>query len=447
MRIFQLLSRPFVILVERYYPDPFVFAILLSYLTLALAVALTPATIGDALSAWGTGLSSLLAFTNQICLTMIAAHALAHTDAVRRLLDRIGDAPRSARQAYALVVAAAGLTNLVSGTLGLVVGAILARRVGERAARRGLRVHYPLLVASAYAGNVVWHMGYSGSAPLFVATAGHSLEAEMGIVPVTATIFTASNIAIALAAVAAITIVCPLMHPPEHEIRELQGAADPEPEDAETSQSRARTPAQWLETWRPLSLSIALLLLIYLVDWFARRGFDLNLNIVIWTFVCAGLVLARSAVHYVRLIVNASTTVALILMQYPFYAGITGIIKATGLGSLLSGWFASMATVDTLPLLAFLSAGLLNIFVPSGGAQWVVQGPVFVEAAQSLGVDPATIVLAVAYGDQWTNLVQPFWAIPLLAIAGLNLRQIMGYTFVVCLLSFFVFAAGLLFLL
>ena len=447
MRFFQLLARPLVIFVERYYPDPFIFAILLTYVTLAMALLLTPATAGEALNAWGGGLPSLLAFTNQICLTMIVAHALAHTDAVRTLLHRLGDAPATVYQAYALVVSIAGIANLVSGSLGLVVGAILARQVAERAARRGLRIHYPLLVASAYAGNVVWHMGYSGSAPLLVAAAGHPLEALIGVIPVTETIFTTTNIVIALTALATITLVCPLMHPTDDEIIELQASGDPKPDDSpDEADQLTATLAQRLEGWRPLSLSVALLFVLYLIHWFRTNGLDLNLNIVIWTFVCAGLILARSAVHYMHLIVNASKTVALILILFPFYAGIMGIIKVTGLGAMMSGWFASVASAETLPLLAFLSGGLVNIFVPSGGGQWVVQGPIFIEAALAMGVAPADIVLAVAYGDQWTNMIQPFWAIPLLAIAGLNLRQIMGYTFVICLVTCVVFSAGLLLL-
>ena len=311
---------------------------------------------------------------------------------------------------------------------------------------RGLRIHYPLLVASAYAGNVVWHMGYSGSAPLFVATAGHPLEAEIGIIPVTETIFTATNIVLALATLAVITLVCPLMHPADDEIIELKGTEDPNEAEPPAAAERPLTLALRLESSRALSLSIALLFVLYLVRWFSTTGFDLNLNVVIWTFVCAGLILARSAVHYMRLILNASKTVAPILIQFPFYAGIMGIIKSSGLGTIISGWFASVASTETLPLMAFLSGGLVNIFVPSGGGQWVVQGPIFIEAAQTMGVDPADIVLAIAYGDQWTNMVQPFWAIPLLAIAGLSLRQIMGYTCVICLVTGFVFSAGLLFL-
>ena len=146
------------------------------------------------------------------------------------------------------------------------------------------------------------------------------------------------------------------------------------------------------------------------------------------------------------LVKDASKAVGEILIQYPFYAGIMGLMATSGLVEMLSNWFATHATSGTLSFLAFLSGGIVNLFIPSGGGQWVIQGPVFLEAGQKLGVDPATIVLAVSYGDQWTNMIQPFWTIPLLAIAGLNMRQIMGYTFVILLVTFLTFGGGLLLL-
>ncbi len=168
------------------------------------------------------------------------------------------------------------------------------------------------------------------------------------------------------------------------------------------------------------------------------------MDIVNWSFLCLGLLLARSALHYVKLIGNASATVGQIILQYPFYAGIMGMMIGTGLVEVIAGWFVSISTPGTLGFWAFLSGGFINMFIPSGGGQWAVQGPIFIEAAQQIGTDPSRIVMGVAYGDQWTNMIQPFWTIPLLAIAGLHMRQIMGYTFVVLFLTFFIFGGGLL---
>lgn len=436
------LARPFVALVERWYPDAYVFAILLTLATFALALGLTDTTPLAAVDIWGSGLSGLLAFTTQIALTLILAHALAHTDAARALLMRIAQLPRSAPAAYATVAVGASLASLLAWSLGLAAGALLAAAVGRAGHRRGLVLDYPLLVASAYSGFVVWHMGYSGSAPLFVATPGNAMEASSGVIPVSETIFAPWNLAIAAVVVPLVALVCALMRParatpmPARLLDEAPESDDPEP--------AARAPGRALDRARWLSLLIGALLTLWLVRHFAGDGPALTLDVVNWTFLAAGLLLARSPLHYVQLVTRAGSTLGPILLQYPFYAGIMALMAGTGLVVVISDFFVSFASATTLPFWAFLSGGLVNLFVPSGGGQWVVQGPVFVAAAQALDVPLPRIVMGVAYGDQWSNLIQPFWTIPLLAIAGLPLRSVLGYCFVTFAASGLVFGIGLL---
>ena len=396
------------------------------------------------MSAWGDGLPSLLAFTAQICITLLAAHALAHTDRVQTLLKRIGNIPNNATGAYALVAFSAGIGSLIAWSLGLIVGATVAREVARQGAGRGIRIHYPLLVASAYAGFVIWHMGYSSSAGLFVATAGHSLEAEIGIIPITETVFTLHNGLLALITLVIVCVVCPLMRPRDQEIIEIHPALLEEHVEEPGNVAERQTFAQYLDRMRTLTLILGAALFAYIGYSFYANGFHLNLNLVNWSFLGAGLLLSRSPSHYVKLINNASSTIGPVLIQYPFYAGILGMMQGTGLAGIISDWFTAIATAETLSFFAFLCAGLVNMFIPSGGGQWAVQGPIFIEAGQNLGVDPSIIVLAISYGDQWTNMIQPFWTIPLLAIAGLHMRQIMGYTFVIFLLTLFLFGGGLL---
>ena len=451
MKLTQLIVRPFVILVERYYPDPFVFAIILTFLTVILSVTLTDTSLGDTVIAWGNGLPGLFEFTTQICLALIGAHALSHTTPVQKLLVRCGSMPDTPFQAYALIAILTGLCSLIAWSLCLVAGGILARQIALQCQLKGLRIHYPLLVAAAYSGMVVWHMGYSGSATLSVATPGHPMEDMMGTLPVTETMLLPGNIGLAIFTVVATALCCAMLRPRDDEIIEVDAALlqdqHDQTHDSDHPHSEPVTLAEKLDSMRAINISIGLLLLLYLGLWFYRYGFALNLNIVIWSFVSIGLLLANSPVHYLKLLVNGSGPVALILLQYPFYAGILGIMKSSGLVSIISSFFTEISTPQTLPFFAFLSGGLINMFVPSGGGQWVIQGPIFLEAAANLGVEAKLIVLGVAYGDQWTNMIQPFWTIPVLAIAGLHLRQIMGYTFMVFLLTFFIFSGGLLFLL
>ncbi|MGF1475513.1 MAG: short-chain fatty acid transporter [Geminicoccaceae bacterium] len=431
-------ARPFVRFVERYYPDPFIFAIALTFIVMLLALGLTPSGPVEVLDSWGSGLKNLLAFMAQIAITLITAHALAHTDAVRQLLTRLCSVPRTPFQAYFFTCFIGHCASLFSWGLGLIVGALVAQGVGTVARERGIKVHYPLLVASAYAGWLVWHMGYSGSAPLFVATPGHALEEQLGgTIPVTETTFATWNMLTVLAMVLVIPTTCALMHPTNSDsaIKEIPNSAAGE--ESVEQDGPPETPGQVLDQSKFFNIGVGLLLFLYLVYWFWSEGFDLTLDIVNWSFLTLGLLLARSAEHYVRLIADASQTVGQVLLQYPFYAGIMGVMIGTGLAEVIAQWFGTFSTKDTLPFWAFIAGGIINFFVPSGGGQWVVQGPIFIEAAKTLGTDPTKIVMGVAYGDQWTNMIQPFWTIPLLAIAGLHMRAIMGYCFVVF------FAAGI----
>lgn len=451
MKPVQILARPFVVFVERFYPDPFVFSIILTLVAFILALALTPAGFRETLLAWGNGLSSLLAFTAQICLMLLSAHVVSHTDFMQRVLIRCGRLPRTEFQAYMYAALTTGLFSLIAWSLGLVAGAIMAREIAVQGRNRGLVIHYPLLVASAYVGHIIWHMGYSGSATLAVATPGHQLESQIGLIPVTETIFRLSNMGLALLTLTVIAIVCPLMRPEQSDAVQIDLSVFKDHSVEESSfpstSVNINTPptfALQLDNLRPLSIFCGLVFAAFLIIWFIDEGLNLNLNIVIWTFVCLGLLLARSPIHYMELTRRASTTVGMILIQYPLYAGILGIMQGTGLGSVFSRLFIHISTPETLPFWAFLSGGLLNIFVPSGGGQWAIQGPIFIESAKTMGVDPALIVLGVAYGDQWTNSIQPFWTIPVLAIAGLQMRQIMGYTFIICLVTSLIFGGGLL---
>ena len=437
------LARPFVVFVERFYPDAFVFALLLTGVTLAMAVALTPTTPSEAIGIWGRGLAGLLPFITQVALTLVCAHALAHTDLVRRGIERVATWPSSPPAAYALVTLVAGAASLVAWSLGLVVGALAALAVARAGRARGLRLHFPMLVASAYAGFVVWHMGYSSSAALFVATPGHALEASVGLVSVTDTIFAPWNVVLALGTLGLVAFVCSRMTPHD-DAAIVELSADEEAAIDELPGAAAEGLGHALDGARWLSLAAGALFVAYLAQWFAAEGLRLTLNVVNWSFLGLGLLLARSPIHYVTLIANASRALGPVVLQYPFYAGIMGLMTSTALVELFSDGFVAIATRDTLGFWAFVSGGVLNFFVPSGGGQWAVQGPIFIAAAHKLGTPIPEVVMGVAYGDQWTNMIQPFWTLPMLAIAGLNARAIMGYCFVVFLVTGVVFGGGLL---
>jgi short-chain fatty acids transporter len=436
------LLRPLNALVERWVPSALVFAILLTAVVAALALLLTDAGPVAVLLAWGDGLSGLLAFMTQMALILLLGHALAHTRPVRRLLAALGGAPKTPRQAYVFVFLAAAAASLVTWGLGLVVGALLAKEVAARGRARGLRLHFPLLVAAAFSGFVVWHMGYSGSGPLTAATEGSFIAMRLGrTIPVSETTFAGWNLLAAAATVVVVAAALAAVAPRGGDaVRELAvDARDAGPRVDE----EVVTPADRVDSSRVLTALPGAALAAWLVLHFARGG-SLTLDVVNWTFLALVLLLARHPFELGALVRNAASTVGDILLQFPLYAGILGIMTASGLIAVFSDLFVRVSTPQTFGVLSFLSAGLVNFFVPSGGGQFAVQGPILLDAAGRLGVEPAVAVMAIAWGDQWTNMVQPFWALPLLAIAGLKVRDILGYTTVTLLASGLVFAATLL---
>lgn len=434
-------------LVQRYLPSPFVFALLLTLLVLLLGMATTGQSLVQMTRHWGNGLWGLLMFTMQMALVLVTGHALANAPAVSRLLDRLARIPRSPGQAIIFVTLVAMLASLINWGFGLVVGAVFARAL----ARQVKGVHYPLLVAAAYSGFLVWHGGLSGSIPLSLATGGADLERMTGgaltaAVGVEHTLFSTLNLAI----IAMLVIGAPLLN------RAMQPAtptvADPallvDPPEPHVPRE---TGAQRLDDSRILGLLLVAMAAVYFGFHFAENGFGLTLNLVIGMFLFAGLLAHGSPERYARAVQGSVSGISGIIIQFPFYAGIMGMMVGASpegevLGRQITDLFIAWSTADSFPVLAFLSAGLLNVFIPSGGGQWAVQGPIMLPAGQALGVAPEVTAMAIAWGDAWTNMIQPFWALPLLAIAGLGARDIMGYCLIMLLYSGVVIAGAFYFL-
>jgi short-chain fatty acids transporter len=433
--------RPLNTIVERFIPSALVFAILLTAVVAVLALTLTDATPVDVLVGWGDGLAGLLEFMTQMALILLLGHMLANTRPVRRLLAALGSVPRTPVQAYVFVFVVAAAASLVQWGLGLVVGGLMAREVAAQARARAVRVHFPLLVAAGFSGFVVWHMGYTGSGPLTAATEGSFIAEQLGrVVPVSETTFASWNLVAAVVTVVVVAATIALVAPRGGDrIVELTVDARDEGVDIDDA---VETPADRLDASRWLTTLVGVALVGYLVVYFARGGGP-TLDVVNWTFLALILLLARSPFEIMALVKAAASNVGDILLQFPLYAGILGMMTATGLVTVLSEWVASISTPGSFGVLALLSAGLVNFFVPSGGGQFAVQAPIMLDAAGSLGVDPAVAIMAIAYGDQWTNMIQPFWALPLLAIAGLKVRDILGYTTITLLASGIVFATTL----
>lgn len=434
--------RPVNNLVERFIPSALVFAIALTFIVALLALVVTRSSPLLIVQSWGDGLAGLLAFITQMALVLMLGFILANTRPVRRLLRFLGRVPRTALAGYVFVFLVAAVASLITWGLGLVVGGLLAREVAAQGRERGIRFHFPMLVASGFAGFVVWHMGYSGSGPLTAATPDSFIARQLGgPLSISETTFSSWNMIAAVAAIVMVALSLYLVAPRGNDkIVELVQDAR---EELVAVDDEVTTPADRLDASRLPTLLLGAMLLAYLVIHFSTGG-TLTLDIVNWSFLALILLLVRSPFELMALTKHAASNVGEILLQFPLYAGILGIMTGTGLIQVLSDVFVSISTPQTFGVLAFLSAGLVNFFVPSGGGQFAVQAPIMLTAAAELGVDPAIPIMAVAYGDQWTNMIQPFWALPLLAIAGLKMRDILGYTTIVLVASGIVFAATLL---
>ena len=386
----------------------------------------------------------------QMALVLVCGSALAAAPAVKRSISALARVPKTPAGAIALVTVVSALACWLNWGFGLIVGVIFAKEI----ARQLQGIDYRLLIASAYSGFVVWHAGLSGSIPLTMATPGEALvKATNGAltapVPVGQTILDPHNLVMVLLVIIGITLANTLMHP-------KQGAVTVDPalleEDAITHHSSLiakPTPAQRMEQSPVLSWLIGLLLVAYLVLKLGFRGGQLDLGTVIMIFLALGLLLHGTPVAYVRAFGKAATGAAGIILQFPFYAGIMGIITGVGasgigLGNVLADACIRISTPTTYPLLTFLCAAILNMFVPSGGGHWAIQAPIMFTAGADLGVDPGLTGTAIAWGDAWTNLIQPFWALPALAIAKLSAKDIMGYCLIDLLITGAIICGGLL---
>ncbi|PXW23093.1 TIGR00366 family protein [Paraburkholderia caballeronis] len=435
----QRISGFFTGVVHRVLPDPLIFAILLTVLTFVLAFGLTPQQPADLAMMWGTGFWNLLAFSMQMAMILVTGHALASSAPVRRLLVALASCARTPAQGVMLVAFVAAIACAINWGFGLVLGAMFSREV----ARRVRGSDYRLLVASAYMGFLTWHGGLSGSVPLVAATKGNPMEKAVGLIPVTDTIFTGYNAFITIGLIVMLPILARLMMPKEGDVVSVDPALLEDPPVPVRKLGPDSTFAERLEESRALSILVALLCVAFLVVRFSRKGFALDIDTVNLVFLAAGLVLHGTPMAYARAVAGAARGASGIMIQFPFYAGIQALMDHSGLAGIITKWFVDIANVHTFPLLVFLSSAVINFAVPSGGGHWVVQGPFVMPAAQALGADLGKSAMAIAYGEAWTNMAQPFWALPALAIAGLGVRDIMGYCVTTLLFSGVVFIAGM----
>ena len=428
-------------------PAPFTIAVVLTLVTFVLAYFLSPnqETPLSLLNYWEKGLwnSPLLVFAVQMMLMLVLGHVLALTKTVSQWIDKATLFCSDTAKAAAWITLLTLLVSFFNWGLGLVFGAIFARKVGEHATKNNIPLNYPLIGAAGYSGLMVWHGGISGSAPIKIAEKGHFLEEKMGVISQSETIFSTMNISISLV----LLIVLPsLMYilGKKSESKIIKLNSTPIEEEKEEIQGAER-----LDHSNILAYFFGGIIIIFCIYKALILPQQLSLSFITPNFINLfllglGILLHKNFNHFLKGVNQAIGGASGILIQFPLYFGIMGIMNSSGLVGVFSDFFVSISNPTTFPIFAFISAGIVNVFVPSGGGQWGVQGPIIIEAASQLNVPYWKAVMALAYGDQLTNMLQPFWALPLLGITGLKAKDILPYSLLLLLIGGSIFVIGLL---
>jgi short-chain fatty acids transporter len=447
-------------LFRKYLPSPFTIAVLLTLFTILMAIFFTDGTSNEnrvvtVLKYWEAGIwnNGLLVFAYQMMLILVLGHILVLSVPMSRLINKLVSFIKNSAHAVLLVSFSTLLVSFFNWGLGLIFGAIMARKVAEYANKNNIAINYPLVGASGYVGLMVWHGGISGSAPLKVAEKGHLSQLMQGVpsseiqekipdlISTAETIFSVSNLLI----FGVLLIIVPFVlyrinktiPPTKIELNHYEITKD----DGLKAKGSDK-----LDHSGVLALVFGILIL--LASFFQYKGMlsDLTItpNLLNIFMLGTALILHGNFNHFLKALEEAIKGASGILIQFPLYFGIMGIMSGSGMVGQLSEFFVSISNDVTLPIFTFFSAGLVNIFVPSGGGQWAVQGPIVIESALKLSVPLPKAVMALAYGDQLTNMLQPFWALPLLGITKLKAKEILPYTLIVMMVGMVVYIAGLL---
>lgn len=427
----------------KYMPDASIFAVVLTIIALILGITLAKQTPIQMIGHWGKGFWELLAFAMQMALIVVTGSAIANSPIVKKGIRRLASIPKSSKHAVWMVTFVSVLVSYLHWGLSLIVGALLAKEIAKQLRIKKIPFEYGLIAAGGYVGQMTWHGMLSASIGLSIATPGHILESEMGIIPMSDYMINPMNIFVTIALLILPPLAASMMHPKDKDVMPLEEDAlrAIETEDV-TIRKRPENPSVGdILNYSPIiAAAIGLLGLFQVVRSFAAKGFSaLDINMVNFIFLFVGILLYGNIANYVRAVGAAASSTAGIIFQFPFYAGIMGMIKYSGLVAILANGIVAISTETTFYLWTFLSASVVNLFVPSGGGQWTVQGPVAIASAQMMNANMVKTCLMVAYGNTWTNMFQPFWAIALLGITGLKAKDIMGYSTAIMLCSGIIF--------
>ncbi|MGF6723908.1 short-chain fatty acids transporter [Paraburkholderia sp. GAS41] len=437
---------------EQVMPDPFVLSIGLTVVVILLAFGFAPhASLPVILTSWYGGTFNILGFALQMILILATGYAIAEAPLVQRGLRAMAAGVQTPARAALLVFPIVAVAAWLNWGLGLIVGALLSREIARR-----VKVDFAWLVAGSYSAWSVCNSGLSSSIALSQASHGNALnlveKATGQVIPLSQTVFAPFVFIPTVLVVVVMTAIFIWMHPkPEHVVAFSETApeaggdakanaddADPHARGALPTSLAARMERSMLGTLILLALGIG-----YLAMTWHEKGFELDINTTILIFLLVGLALQRTPIAYADAIRRAARQTGSMLLQYPVYGGIMGIMTGTGLASTIAKTFVAIATPVTLPVLSYLSSLIITLLIPSAGGHWAVQGPFVLPAALSLHASVPRTAMGVAVAENVSNMLQPFWAVPVVAIAGIRIQRVMGYTAVTFAVSLVIYGVAL----
>lgn len=443
----EKLGEKFTELFKKYLPDAFVFALVLTLITVFSALLWTESTIMETIEAWYLGFWMLLEFGMQMILLLVTGYSIALSPWVKRILFKGTQFIRTPKQLYPFIILIGILLSAVSWGW-VVITAVLARELALRI--KG--VNYPYIIACVYFSGIIWVSGLSSSIPLLLNTENNFLI-EAGIlsntIPTSYTLGSYLNLSIiAFSVIVAPLLILMLIPKKGQSLEEMLISENPSLElsikEEENSMKLPENPvSDKLNSSPVFQYILGFMGLAYIIYYFSTKGLDINLNIMIFIFIVLGLFLHKTPIRYGIVMKRSSSNISGILFQFPFYAGIMGIMIYTGLGDEITKWMVSIATIDTYPLLAFLNGAIVNFAIPSAGGEFAVVGPSIINAVKEIGIGlpeaevtkmVARASLSVAFGESLTNCLQPFYLLIVLPVMGIGIkiqaRDIIGYLFI-----------------
>ena len=438
---------------SKYFPDAFIFALILTLLAIFMAIVFTDSSPFAVLGYWFDGIPWLFTFAFQLIITYAAALVLVDTPIMKRLVRKMASYIKTPTAAYVSTSIIGAATSFLGWYIGPVITSLYARSLGQNV--KG--VDYRLIAAVAYSSFTISLTGISGTIPLFVATEGALTELLGGIYTLKETTFSVLNIVTTLAIVLVITIIFYFIGKNKKEIVTFHDllidkeAAIESDEDLQDAPYNHTSFAEKINHFRPILFSVGILGVVYLFYHFGQNGINgLNLNSVAFIAIVAGFLVHRNPMTYIDSFAKNISATSSIALQFPIYGGIASILIASGLANSLTTWMVSYSNTVTFPTLTFLITGFINLFIPSAGSQFTATVPFIIPAAIELGVEIPRAIMAIAFGDIWTNLVQPFWALLYFPILGLGtrltVRDFMGYCLPILLAIGVIWILGLTFL-